>query len=72
MRPDIAANVTDWMLMDSSGNMIDSFDGQETAREALREILEAAPGNADHLALIGFDADGEPVAPSAAVDPGTV
>jgi hypothetical protein len=56
------------MLMDSSGNLIDSFEDEAAAREALREILEAERGNAEHVALIDFDAAGDPVAQTSPAD----
>jgi hypothetical protein len=62
-----SAIVTMWMLMDSSGNLIDSYDDEASARAALRQIVEADGANAEHVALIGFDADGDPVAPPSPV-----
>jgi hypothetical protein len=68
MRHDRSATVDTSMLMASSGNLIDSFHDEGSAREALRKILEADRGNAEHVALIGFDANGDPVAPPAPAD----
>jgi hypothetical protein len=65
MQHHLSATAATWALMDSSGNLIDSFDDEGIARDALRQILEADRENAEHVALIGFDADGDPVAPPA-------
>jgi hypothetical protein len=62
MKQDPSADIASWALMDSAGNLIDSFDHEKTAREALQQIIEADSGNAAHVALIGFDDKGEPVA----------
>jgi hypothetical protein len=59
----LPANVATWALMDSSGNLIESFDDADVARQSLREILQADPANTKHVALIGFDADGDPISP---------
>jgi hypothetical protein len=59
----VSPSVATWALMDSSGNLIESFDDGESARDTLREILRADPANADHVALIGFDAEGTPISP---------
>jgi hypothetical protein len=65
MHHDSSASVTTWMLMASSGNLIDSFEDEDAARDALHPILDADPENAEHVALIGFDANGDPIAPPA-------
>jgi hypothetical protein len=59
----LSPNVATWALMDSYGNLIGSFDDADTARQTLRAILQADAANAKHVALIGFDAEGDPISP---------
>jgi hypothetical protein len=68
----LSATVATWALMDSSGNLIESFDDGDAARETLLEILRADPANADHVALIGFDAEGDPISPAETSHPRTI
>jgi hypothetical protein len=55
-------DVATWVLMDATGNLVDSFDDATSAWSAYRRIRDADPANAEHVALIGYDADGEPIA----------
>jgi hypothetical protein len=50
-----------WVLMDSTGNLVDSFSSPIAAAAALDRILAADAENAGHVALIAYDKDGEPV-----------
>jgi hypothetical protein len=43
------------------GNLVESFDDENEATEALKE-LAAVPEAASHLLLVAFDASGEAVA----------
>jgi len=51
-----------WALMDSTGNLIDSFDDPAEAAQAARAIIDADPTNANEIAVIAYDAQGEPIA----------
>jgi hypothetical protein len=55
--------VATWSLMDSSGNLIDSFDDRYQANRALQAIVEADPENIRHVVLVGFNAEGDPISP---------
>ena len=57
----LSSQTATWALFDSSGNLIDSFDDEGSAQEALSEIVRADPANAEHVALIGYDAAGDPI-----------
>lgn len=48
-------------IMDSSGNMLDWFEDEASARARLDVMVEHAPEMAKELALITFDEDGDPV-----------
>jgi hypothetical protein len=58
-----ASRVITWSLLDSSGNLIDSFDSEPEARKALFALGNTEPGNREHVELIGYNADGDPVSP---------
>jgi hypothetical protein len=58
-----ASRVVTWSLLDSSGNLIDSFDSEREARKALFALGNAEPGNREHVELIGYNAEGVPVSP---------
>ncbi len=47
--------VTDYTLMSSTGNMIDSFDDEAAARAALQRIVALEPESADEIALFISD-----------------
>jgi hypothetical protein len=57
----LANEAATWALMDSTGNLIDSFADRNKALQAYTAILEADPENLDHVALIGYDEAGNPV-----------
>ncbi len=49
------------MILDSSGNLVESFDEERQARATLEQIVGEAPEAAEHLALVTYDEHGEPV-----------
>lgn len=50
-----------YMILDSSGNAIASYTDAVSARAALRSIVEQEPEAADHVLLIAYNEQGEPV-----------
>jgi hypothetical protein len=56
-----AAEVARYTVLDGTGNLIDSFDNEEAARDLLESILRENPDAADDVALIAYDASGHPV-----------
>jgi hypothetical protein len=50
-----------FVIFDSSGNMVESFDDEGEAREALDRIVHEDPEAADHYAILTFDVAGDPV-----------
>jgi hypothetical protein len=60
---ELCETVATWALMDSSGNLIDSFDDRDDANRAFQAILKADPENVAHVILIGFNAEGDPISP---------
>jgi hypothetical protein len=50
-----------YVLLSSTGNMIDSYDEEPAAHAALRRIVDAEPGVADDIALMTYGDDGQPV-----------
>jgi len=49
-----------YVLLSSTGNMIDSYDEEAGARAALQRIVEAEPDAAEHIALLTYDESGLP------------
>jgi hypothetical protein len=50
-----------FVILDSTGNLVESFDDETSARNALERMVHEDPEAADHLALLTYDAQGEPV-----------
>ena len=50
-----------FVILASTGNLIDSFDEETEARAALEAIVEGDPSAAGEIALIEYDDDGMPV-----------
>ena len=50
-----------FVILDSTGNLVESFDVETCARAALEQMVHDDPQAADHLALLTYDAQGEPV-----------
>jgi hypothetical protein len=51
----------DFMIMDSAGNAVESFESDSDATRALLEMAESDERAAKHLALLAFDGDGNVV-----------
>lgn len=50
-----------YVILDSTANLVDSFDREDEARAALQAIVEQDPGSADEYALLTYGNDGQPV-----------
>lgn len=50
-----------FVILDSTGNLVESFDDETVARATLSRIVHDEPEAADHVALITYDEDGMPV-----------
>jgi hypothetical protein len=50
-----------YAIFDSTGNLIESFEDERSAREALDRIIDAEPEAAEHVALFVNGDDGMPV-----------
>ena len=50
-----------YVILDSSGNLVESFDDERQARATLQQIVGEEPEAAEHLALLTYDEHGEPV-----------
>ncbi len=50
-----------YAIFDSTGNLVESFEDEESARKALSQIVDAEPEAAEHVALFVHGEDGMPV-----------
>jgi len=50
-----------YAIFDSTGNLVESFEDEQSAREALDRIIDGEPEAAEHVALFVYDDDGTPV-----------
>jgi hypothetical protein len=50
-----------YAIFDSTGNLIESFEDEESARKALDRIVDTEPEAAEHVALFVHGQDGMPV-----------
>jgi hypothetical protein len=50
-----------YVLLSSTGNMIDSYDDEPPARAALRRIIDAEPEAAENVAMVTYGDDGQPI-----------
>ena len=50
-----------FVILDSTANLVDSFDDEDEARLALEAIVRQDPTAADEYALLTYDDDGHPV-----------
>lgn len=50
-----------FVILDSSANLVESFDEEGEARTALERIVQQDPESADDYALIQYDHAGHPV-----------
>ena len=53
--------MTQYVILDSTANLGDSFDRETEARHALEEIVQQDPQSADEYALIAYDDEGHPI-----------
>jgi hypothetical protein len=50
-----------YVILDSTANLVESFDQEQEARLALEDIARQDPSSAAEYALLTYDDDGEPV-----------
>ena len=50
-----------YVILDSTANLVDSFDQEQEARLALESIIRQDPESADEYALLTYNDDGHPV-----------
>lgn len=50
-----------YVILDSTANLVDSYDDEGEARAALEQIVHQDPDAADDYALIQYDNTGNPV-----------
>jgi hypothetical protein len=50
-----------YAIFDSTGNLVESFEDERSARKALGHIVDAEPEAAEHVALFVYGEDGMPV-----------
>jgi hypothetical protein len=50
-----------YVLLTSTGNMIDSYERESAARAALQRLVDAEPEAAEDVALMTYGDDGRPV-----------
>lgn len=50
-----------YVLLSSTGNLVDSFDNEPDARAALQRIVDAEREAGDDVSLMVYDDDGMPV-----------
>jgi hypothetical protein len=50
-----------FVILDSTGNLVESFDEETGAREAMERIVRQDPDSADEYAMLRYDATGHPI-----------
>jgi hypothetical protein len=50
-----------YAILDSTANLVDSFDQEAEARAALEAIVRQDPDSADDYAMLTYDDAGQPV-----------
>ena len=50
-----------YVILDSTANLVESFDTEEEGRAALEAIVQQDPDAADEYAMITYDDRGSPV-----------
>jgi hypothetical protein len=50
-----------YAIFDSTGNLVESFEDEQSARKALDHIVDAEPEAAEHVALFVHGEDAMPV-----------
>jgi hypothetical protein len=53
--------MSQYVILDSTANLVESFDEEQEARRALEDIARQDPSSADEYALLTYDDDGVPV-----------
>jgi hypothetical protein len=53
--------MSQYVILDSTANLVESFDDEQEARLALEKILRQDPASADQYALLAYADDGKPV-----------
>jgi hypothetical protein len=53
--------MSSYVILDGTANLVDSFDDEPEARNALEKIAREAPEAADEYAMIEYDDAGHPV-----------
>lgn len=53
-----------YVILDSTANLVDSFDHEDAARAALTAIVQQDPDAADEYALFTYRDDGYPIGPA--------
>jgi hypothetical protein len=53
--------VSSYVILDSTANLVESFDQEDEARHALEEIVRQDPDSAEDYALITYDDEGHVV-----------
>jgi hypothetical protein len=50
-----------YVILDSTANLVESFDREAEARDALEAIVQRDPESADEYAILKYDDNGNPV-----------
>jgi hypothetical protein len=50
-----------FVILDSTANLVESFDVEAEAREALEAIVQQEPESSDEYAILKYDDNGNPV-----------
>jgi hypothetical protein len=50
-----------YAIFDSTGNLVESFEDEPSARESLKRIVDSEPETTDHVALFICGDDGAPI-----------
>lgn len=50
-----------YMILDSTGSAINAFADEVAARAALRSLVAHDPAAAEHVFLLAYDDDGDPI-----------
>jgi hypothetical protein len=53
--------MSQYIILDSTANLVESFDDEQEARLALEKIIRQDPASADEYALLTYSDEGEPV-----------
>ena len=50
-----------YVILDSTANLVESFDREDEARAALEAVVRQEPDSADDYAILKYDDNGNPV-----------